>query len=75
MRATKMKKLKRTILLLILTLSAMTSFYACSKSNELAPKTGDLNSEYLLQKGPLLSNEDRELINKRLEEYSEATDL
>lgn len=74
MKVINMKKIK-TSFLLILLLIAGTTFYACSKSNELVPKTGDNNSEYLLQKGPLLSNEDRELINKRLEEYNDATGL
>ncbi|WP_073236329.1 hypothetical protein [Pedobacter caeni] len=67
------KRIKTSFLLLLLITG--TTFCACSKSNELVPKTGDNNSEYLLQKGPLLSNDDRELINKRLEEYNDATGL
>lgn len=67
-------RMKRNILLII-ALLAVSAFWSCSKSKELAPKTGELNSEFLLPKAPMLTNEDREAINKRLEEYNDAVGL
>lgn len=71
----KKYKLMKKLILSFLVLSIMTVLNSCSKSNELAPKTGDINSEYLLPKGTLLSAEDREAIDKRLTEYNDATGL
>jgi hypothetical protein len=65
----------KKIILFVLVLTTMSVLNSCSKSNELAPKTGDINSEYLLPKGTLLSAEDREAIDKRLTEYNDATGL
>jgi hypothetical protein len=66
--------MKRNVLLIIVLLTAMT-LHSCSKGQELAPKTGTLNSEFLLPKAPMLTAEDRDVINKRLEEYNDATGI
>jgi outer membrane protein assembly factor BamE (lipoprotein component of BamABCDE complex) len=65
----------KKIILFSLVLTAMTALNSCSKSNELTPKTGNINSGYLLPKGTLLSAEDRDAIDKRLTEYNDATGL
>lgn len=63
--------MKRNVLL-ITALLTVAVLHSCSKSKELAPKTGALNSEFLLPKAPMLTAEDREVINKRLEAYNDA---
>lgn len=88
MRAIKMKNrndkgqngLKGNILMkrnvwLIVALMTVATLHSCSKGQELAPKTGTLNSEFLLPKAPMLTTEDRDVINKRLEEYNDATGI
>lgn len=71
----KKYKLMKKLILFVLVLTTISVLNSCSKSNELAPKTGDINSEYLLPKGTLLSAEDRDAIDKRLTEYNDATGL
>ena len=66
--------MKRNVLSIIVLLT-VTALCSCSKSKELAPKTGTLNSEFLLPKAPMLTAEDRDVINKRLEEYNDATGI
>lgn len=71
----KKYNLMKKLILFLLVLTTMTVFNSCSKSNELTPKTGGANAEYLLPKGTLLSAEDRDAIDKRLTDYNDATGL
>ncbi len=66
-------EMKKHILTTIL-FSAILFAVSCSKEPELTPKTGNLNAGYLIPIGSMLTDEEREVINQRLDEYRDATE-
>jgi hypothetical protein len=67
-----MKKIIYSTLVVLTLIGAGTVFFACDSPSETTPRTENVTDAYLLPKGTILTDAERQEVADRTNEYNEA---
>lgn len=64
--------MKKFLMIFLIGCGAVTLLAACDEPNELTPKVDSVTDDYLLPRGTILTEQERQEVLNKVNEYNEA---